>query len=264
LPHEDNSEDTENILRKIYRSVDHIIVHANQNKEELISRFKININKTTVIPHGSYDLFYRQKNISKERVKRELNIPIHKKIILFFGSIRKYKGLDYLLEAFNQVRKQLDNTILLVIGGKTANNSNDEYYSNLVRNLAGYDNVIFIGKYIDIDSVGYYFSVADLVVLPYTQTYQSGVLMLAYASGKPVVVTDVGGLSELVVADKTGLVVPLCNSSALAEAITKVLLNACQREAMGRRAKYLAETIYSWRNIALRTTKLYQSIAETN
>jgi D-inositol-3-phosphate glycosyltransferase len=263
-PHEDNSEAGKKILRKIYESVDHIIVHANQNQTELIEQFKITINKTTVIPHGSYDLFSVGKNITRESARDELILPKDKLIVLFFGSIRKYKGLDYLIEAFQQVRRQIYDIVLLVVG-KTGNGHNDSrYYSDLIGDLYRYEDIIFISKYIDVEKVGSYFSAADLVVLPYTETYQSGVLMLAYAFGKAVVVTNIGGLNELVVADKTGLVVPPCNSSALAEAITKILVNPDERESMGRRAKSLAETTYSWRNIALRTRKLYQSIAETN
>jgi glycosyltransferase involved in cell wall biosynthesis len=198
-------------------------------------------------------------------VRRELNLPNDKKIVLFFGAIRKYKGLDYLIEAFQEVRSQVDNVILLIVGGKIRNNpNNDQYCSMVINSLHRYDDIIFVDKYIDVEKVGCYFSAADLVVIPYIKVYQSGILMLAYATGKPVVVTDVGGLSEVVEAGKTGFVVPPCNSSALAEAITKVLVDTGQREAMARRAKYLAETTYSWRNAALRTIELYRSIIETN
>jgi D-inositol-3-phosphate glycosyltransferase len=265
LPHDNDSDEIKKTLRKIYQSVNHIIVHAKQNREELTRQFGIDENKITIIHHGSYDLFSRESNFSKETVRRRLNLPNDKKIVLFFGAIRKYKGLDYLIEAVHKVRNQVCDAILLVVGRKTEDNGkNDEYYIELTKMLDDHDAVIFIERYIDVAEVGCYFSASDLVVLPYIKVYQSGVLMLAYASGKAVVVTDVGGLSEVVEASKTGFVVPPCDTSALADAIVKILVDPGQREAMERRAKHLAETTYSWRNIALRTRKLYRSIAETN
>ena len=99
-----------------------------------------------------------------------------------------------------------------------------------------------------------------MVVLPYIKTYTSGILLAAYAAGRPVIVTDTGALSEVVDVGKSGFIVPPRDINALAQAIMKILSDPGQMEEMGNYAKYLSETIYSWSSIALKTIHVYQSL----
>jgi D-inositol-3-phosphate glycosyltransferase len=262
LPHNDDSERTRAIFKKIYNSVDGIIVHATRNKTELIDEFHIDHEKITVIPHGSYDFFYRETKVSKESARCELKLGNNKKIIFFFGSIRKNKGLEYLIEAFKSVQENIQDSILLIVGNFVDKDEEGlDYHSALAERLRRCSGVVLVEQYIPVERVGHYFSAADVVVLPYLRVTQSGVLLLAYASGKPVVATDTGGLSEVVEDGKSGFVVPPRDADALAHAIIEVLQNPVRTEAMGKYAEHLAATVYAWKNVAVKTHMLYESVS---
>lgn len=262
LPNNTDSPEDRKAFQRIYRLPDKLIVHAESNKKEMICEFNTDPNKIYVVPHGSYDLFYGEKNVSKEVAREVLRIPQGKKVLLFFGIIKRYKGLEYLVDAFGEVKANVANVMLLIVG--SIHNGDAEafkYYSHLVDEIGSRDDVMCIREYVPFDKVGYYFSAADLVVLPYTKTSHSGVLLSAYAAGRPVVVTDTGGLSEVVEDGKTGFVVPPRDAKALAQAIIKTIASPARTEEMGRYAKYLAETTYSWKDVALKTIDVYRSLA---
>src|SRR5262249_14745460 len=145
------------------------------------------------------------------------------------------------------IKEKLDNVTLLIVG--SINNSNNEdfrFYSDLI-NLISHDaNIICVNEYIPLEKVNSYFLASDLVVLPYIKTSTSGVLLAAYAAGRPVIVTDTGGLSEVVVIGKSGCIVPPKDVDALEQAIMKTISDPDKMEEMGNYAKYLSETVYSW------------------
>jgi glycosyltransferase involved in cell wall biosynthesis len=115
-------------------------------------------------------------------------------------------------------------------------------------------------EYIPSNRVAEYFSTADIVVLPYTKASQSGVLLSAYAAGKPVVVTDTGGLAEVVKNGVSGYVVPPNDADALAAACVRLLTDSAARELCGCEAKRLADTTYAWANIGRTTKALYLAL----
>ena len=261
LPHDSNSFYDQNLYKKIYQIPDKIIVHSENDKREIVGAFQVNLDKVSVIPHGSYDLFYRDKNITKDVAKQKLGIPDGKKIILFFGLIRKYKGLEYLVYAFQRVKEELDDTVLFIVGNIHDENSEDfKFYSDLIDLISHDDNIIRVNEYVPFEKINSYFLASDVVVLPYIKTYTSGVLLAAYAAGRPVIVTDTGALSEVVDVGKSGFIVPPKDINALACAIIKTLSDQDQMEKMGNYAKYLSETVYSWNSIALKTINVYQSL----
>ena len=114
--------------------------------------------------------------------------------------------------------------------------------------------------YIPNESIADYFVSADVVALPYVKIYQSAVLQLAYAFGKPVVASDLGGVREAVEEDGSGLLVPPCEPKALADALVKVLTNDELARVLGERGKLLARTKYSWRGIAAKTRQIYEEV----
>jgi glycosyltransferase involved in cell wall biosynthesis len=185
-------------------------------------------------------------------------------VILFFGLIKRYKGLEYLVEAFEEVRRRVNDAFLLIVGDVYAADAvGHAFYSNLIERLRGRDDVLCVARYVALESVGGYLAASDVIVLPYARTFQSGVLLAAYAAGKPVVVTDTGGLGEAVEQGKSGVVVSPRDPKALAEGIISVLSDPKLRSAMGERARVLARTVYSWDAIAARTTELYESVLGT-
>lgn len=152
------------------------------------------------------------------KLKSELGFSQSDRIILFFGYVRKYKGLNILLDAMPELIK-FDKNIKLLIVGEFYDNA-DKYYKQ-IDDLKINDNVKVIQKFVPNEDVGIYYNVSELVVLPYLEATQSGVLNIAYGFNKPVVVTDVGGLSEDVDEGKTGFVVKSGDVKSLVEGIIK-------------------------------------------
>ena len=169
------------------------------------------LNKFTTVkprllnPHPLFDNF--GAIISKKEARDRLDLNLDKKYILFFGIVRDYKGLDLLLEAFQDTRiKKLD--LNLIIAGEFYSNS-DKYISQ-IKQLDLRDNIIHHAKFIKDEEVVNYFCAADLIVQPYKHATQSGITQIAFHYNKPMIVTNVGGLSEIVPHKKVGYVVDTC------------------------------------------------------
>ena len=165
-------------------------------------------------PHPLFDNF--GKKHSKQEALEYLGYDQSYNYVLFFGVIRDYKGLDLLLEAYKQFDFKKYNTKLLVAGEYY---SNEEKYIELIDKLELKDEVIIVNQFIKDSEVGYYFSAADIVAQPYKNATQSGVTQIAYHFESPLLVTNVGGLPEMVPHQKVGYVVET-NEKAIAEALT--------------------------------------------
>jgi len=263
-PHLTASDRDREELQRIYDAVSRIVVHAESNRRELLSLFPVEPGKVVVIPHGTYDLLCDPERLTPDPARERLGVSTTKKVILFFGLIKRYKGLEYLVEAFEEVRRRVNDAFLLIVGDiYAADTASHAFYSGLIEKLHGRDDVLCVARYVPWDSVGDYLSASDVIVLPYARTFQSGVLLAAYAAGRPVVVTDTGGLGEVVEQGKSGFVVPPRDPKALAEGIISVLSDKKLRTAMGERGRVLARTVYSWDSIAARTMELYESALGT-
>jgi glycosyltransferase involved in cell wall biosynthesis len=261
LPHDDDTPEARRLFQKLYNFADAVVVHAEKNKQQMIDSFSIDPGKISVIPHGANTLFFKSQDLSREEARARLRMPATRKVVLFFGLIKRYKGLEYLLQAFKQIREQANEATLLIVGSVyNGDPATFQYYSNLLAQFDTQDDVIRVTEYVSFDRVGYYFAAADVVVLPYVKTTQSGILLSAFAAGRPVVVTDTGGLSELVEDGRSGFVVPPRNTQALARAIMEIIKNPGKRSEMGQTAKQLAQTRYSWKTAAAKTIELYQSV----
>lgn len=166
-----------------------------------------------LVLHPLYDNFGLP--LTKEEARQVLELPVHEKIILFFGFIRAYKGLDLLLSAMTDSRIRAAGIKLLVAGEFY---EEEKPYQDFIRENQLQDAVILRNAFIPDGDVRYYLSAADCVVQPYRSATQSGVTPLAYHFEKPMIVTDVGGLPSLVSHQKVGLVTPP-HPKALADAI---------------------------------------------
>ncbi len=140
------------------------------------------------------------------------------KFCLFFGYVRKYKGLDILFDAFKLAIKNEPKLKLLVAGEFY---DNPEPYVDQIKKLNIESDVKLFNQFIPNEEVQKYYMASDLVVLPYRSATQSGILNVAYGFNKPVLVTNVGGLSEFVVNEKTGLIVPPESPEEIAKGINK-------------------------------------------
>ena len=258
LPHDADTPAARSFFQKIYTVADRLVVHAESIRHEMVELFHINPDKIWVVSHGSNILFSAS---SKEAARARLEIASDKKVILFFGLIKRYKGLEYLLEAFEQIRAQVEGAVLLIAGSIADEDKvTYAYYRNLLLRFAGDQSVKCRTEYIPLEQAGDFFSAADVVALPHVKPSQSGVLLSAIAAGKPVVVTDAGGFTEVIENGRSGFVVPPGHPKALAEALVRIFQTNGLLQSMGKEAKALADTNYSWRTIAARTVHLYHSL----
>lgn len=140
--------------------------------------------------------------------------------MLFFGYIRRYKGLDVLLKSMPLILERAPDSKLLIVGESY---DDPNQYASLIADLGLSDSVTMVDRFIPNEEVGDYYAKADLVILPYREATQSGILNIAYGFEKPVLVTNVGGLAEFVDEEKTGLIVEPESPHALAEGVFRFL-----------------------------------------
>lgn len=191
------------------------IVQSGQDEDDLKSIIS-NANYVRAV-HPTYNAF-KMQNMSKEQARNILGISEDQKILLFFGFVRKYKGLDYLIQAMPEIKKQLNNCKLLIVGD--FGDDKAEYISSI--NKENVSDVIEIyDGYIPDKEVEKFFAASDVVVLPYVSATQSGIVQIAYGFEKPVIATEVGGLPDVVTDGKTGYLVPAENPKALSDAVIK-------------------------------------------
>jgi glycosyltransferase involved in cell wall biosynthesis len=165
-----------------------------------------------------YDWYKTENKIQMEKLKEELGFKPENKILLFFGYVRKYKGLDILIDALKPLI-EFDPYFKLLIVGEFY----DDYtfYEKKIHELELEDYIKIINKYVPNEEVNKYFQVSDLVVLPYRSATQSGILNIAYGALKPVVVTKVGGLAESIDDSITGIVVENATSIEICAGVKK-------------------------------------------
>ena len=220
IPHEPKPWDSV-LIRYFIRSVDGFVAMSESVRHDCL-RFisKKHPKQVAFYPHPLYDHFGAL--MDKTEARKQLGLPETGKILLFFGFIRDYKGLDLLLRAYADARLQ-NEQVHLVIAGEFYNNS--EKYYTLEKELGLKQPVIWRTEFIPNEQVRVYFSAADLIVQPYKSATQSGVTQIAYHFRKPMLVTNVGGLAEIVPNGKVGYVTEV-NPQAIADA----LADFCARE----------------------------------
>lgn len=200
------------LTKMVLKQGDYFITQSKMDAEDLLS---IRPDaKYRVTPHPTYNAF-KIKDMSKEEARSILSINKSASILLFFGFVREYKGLKYLLDAMPSIKNQLPEAELWVVGDF---GSDRESYMEEIASLDIKDRVKVVEGYIADAEVEKYFAASDLVVLPYISATQSGIVQIAYGFQKPVLVTDVGGLPDVVTNGKTGYVVKpkSCNEIAAA------------------------------------------------
>ncbi|MCK5641048.1 MAG: glycosyltransferase family 4 protein, partial [Gammaproteobacteria bacterium] len=182
------------------------IVHGRKMKEAFSKRYRFPMDKIMSIPHGEFS-FYKKFRMEKNLINKK---DSDDKRILFFGIVRKNKGLEYLIKAEPFISDRFSN-YKICIAGKFQEDF--DYYNDLIQNRNKFE---IIDEYIPNNQVANLFENSDIVVLPYIMATQSGVLPLAFGFGKPVIATDTGSISEILEHGKTGLLIPPCNEKLLA------------------------------------------------
>lgn len=220
IPHEKRPGDIA-LTRMAFSAVDCAIVQSSAVEQELLS-----ITRTVPyrhVPHPVYESF--GSPVPKAEARRMLKLA-DERVILFFGFIRAYKGLEVLLKAMPRVLASVK--VRLLIAGEFY--EGEKEYLELIRTLHLEDAITIYSRYIPQPDVPVYFSAADVVVLPYHTATQSGIVQIAYNFDKPVITTRVGGLAEVVMDGRTGFVVPPADPAALADAIVGFYRNSCESD----------------------------------
>ena len=220
-------------LRQIYRAADGIVVMSEEARRELTEGFEVPPSKVTHIAHGNYESCRGINAPTRSEARARLAIDPHQKVVLFFGSLRPSKGLEYLIGAFARLGDR-DPLARLLIVGEPRRDVDPARYAGLISTLGIEDRVWFRPQYVPAEAVPDYLVAADLVALPYLRIFQSGVLHLAYTFGRPVVATRVGGLAEYVEEGKSGLLVPPADEEALAATILEMLASPERLAGDGR------------------------------
>jgi D-inositol-3-phosphate glycosyltransferase len=244
-----------------YRIADHIFVHTRLMKDELIADFSVPSRKVSVIPFGINNVDPRT-SITASGAKERLGITAHGKVILFFGLITPYKGLEYLVSALTILFECAD--IKLIIAGDVRVGY-AEYWARIQRDirLASLENrIIEKIHYIPDEDVELYFKAADVLALPYTHISQSGLPFLAYSFGLPVIASDVGSLREDIIEGRTGLISAPCDAVDLAKKIKAYFSSDLYLTLEERRREIceFANERYSWTKVAETTTAIYRSL----
>jgi glycosyltransferase involved in cell wall biosynthesis len=192
-------------------------------------------------PHPLFDNF--GELISREAALKELNLSPENRYILFFGFVRDYKGLDLLLDAYADSRF-IEMNVKLIVAGEYYNN--EEQYTEQIKRLKLENEVILRNDFIPNEEVKNYFRVADIIAQPYKNATQSGVTQIGYHFEKPMLVTNVGGLAELIPHNKVGYVVEP-NSQAIADALVSFFKDN-KKEEFERNVK-LEKEKFSWKKM---------------
>ena len=246
-----------------YRLSDHIFVHTEKMKAEMVEEFHLRENKVSVIPFGINNTVANTA-LTIAEARDQLGIGPTERALLFFGNIAPYKGLEYLVTAFKQVAPVHPDYRLIIVGKPK---QSEEHWKAIQTDIAesGLKNrVIERIEYIPDEETELYFKAADVLILPYTRIFQSGVLFLGYSFGLPVIAADVGDLKEEIIEGKTGFVFKPQDASDLARRIEEYfqsdLFSNIERERS--QIKEYANERYSWGKVATIITSRYSDLLQ--
>lgn len=245
--------------RSVFRLAHHYIVHSDENKKVFAESYGIEPANITVIPHGILLPEGGLRNVSKSDARQKLGIKPGAKVVLFFGIIREYKGLDDLLESFAAVSRDYPEAQLVVAGKPW-----DEWatYQQIIDKHQMGDKILLNLSFIKEGDIEDYYRAADVVVLPYKHfDSQSGAAALALPFHKAVIVTKVGGLPDIVLNDEA-LVNP-GSTQELTQAISRVFADTSLQAKLEKSSEKLAREL-DWGTIAHKTLALYNKLERTS
>lgn len=252
-------------LKMQYKLASHIFVHTEKMRDELVEKFHVRKNAVTIIEYGINNAL-PDTDLSPEAAKTRLGIHASERTVLFFGNIAPYKGVEYLISAFEEVASEPGSIYRLIVAGRPKKGC-QRYVEQIERALDKRENqsrTISRLELIPDEDVELYFKAADVLVLPYVHIFQSGVLFLGYSFGLPAIVTDVGSLRESIVEGLTGLVCRPNDAADLACAIRRYFSSSLYASLNSRRQEikdYMRKR-HSWAAVSADTRAIYSSLVE--
>ncbi len=245
--------------RRLYERFDAVVVHSEHGRQRLTREPGVDPDRVHVIPHGSFAHLADVPQQPGGRAPFQTDRPV----VLCFGLMRPYKGIDVLLQAW----RGIEDAELWIVGMSRMDTGPLRAMVDALNARrdtgSGQGRVRFVPRFIKDDELPGYFRRADLVVLPYREIDQSGVLFTALAFGKPLLLSDVGGFPEIA-ATGAARTVPAGDPAALHEALRELLGDPAALATLADRARDAAEGKYAWGTIAKRTLDLYGSLLGEN
>jgi glycosyltransferase involved in cell wall biosynthesis len=248
----------------VYKTADILVVHSESNKRELAKQIKFIEEKINVMPHGDFDNYIPDKTLSKSEARNIFGLSEQQNVILFFGAIKEYKGLDILSNSIPLASMKINN-LALIIAGEAGDADTKEIVSkcnDILSNLTSKVSIIFHDKFIPVTEVAKYFIASDIVVLPYRRVTHSGIPHLAYAFGKPIMASNVGDFDEIIEEGKSGFLLNTNTPEHLAEKIIKAFSDKSKLEAMGDYVRNLYTTKYTWKDSAEALIPAYRKLID--
>jgi D-inositol-3-phosphate glycosyltransferase len=244
-------------LASLLSSLDGIVVHNTISRDEVSSFMDKKPAALAVIPHGNY-IDYVGRPLSRQDARERLGLPPKTPVFLFFGQIKKVKGLEIALRALALVRLSLPDAMLLIAGKIWKDDPSS--YREVIHECRLEGNVLWHDGYVPQDRVDLYYYACDAVVLPYRRIYQSGVLLMALSYGIPVVASDLPGMSEIIKHDWNGYLFDAGDHEALAEALTRIIGQPQAARRIGEQGREYVRTHHDWDLIGKKTAEFYRRV----
>jgi glycosyltransferase involved in cell wall biosynthesis len=261
LPHE-SSIMSERHARWLYRYPDALFVHGESLKTLLVGRFDVDPALVHVVPHGNFNFISDTPGPwSRMSARKSFGFEPSDRVVLFFGLIRDYKGLDTLIQACRLVSERglpRGQRLKVIIAGRVFSNHWDEgRYDAAIRDSGIGDHIQLHLRHVEMAEIARFFRAADVLAVPYKRGSQSGVLRLAYSFALATVATNVGSLSEVSGRDVSRFVAP-DDPAAFADELWDLLADTDRAQSLGRRGRKYADEVLGWDRIAQTTRAVYE------
>jgi len=237
----------------LYDNSDYRFIHYKSNIASFEKIIEKKVNNTEVIYHPVFSSY--KNTISAEKSRELLSLQKKDKVLLLFGKIRKYKGFELFIKAFESLDKEYKG---LIVG----QSSHPDLVKVLKEKEKILPNIKIFDKYISDDDLQIYFNAADVVILPYLSITTSGVALLAYHFRKPVITTNIGGMPETVFDGETGLLIDPNDIEGLIIAIKKIF--KMDYKKMGDKAFEMKKIKFNWDNLAEKTKNVYEKVIKND
>lgn len=230
--------------RRIYKLFDAVFVHYERNRAEFLESFGVDRSRVGVIVHGNEDIFreLRTPGVTAATLRKRIGIG-DEPVVLFFGTLSRYKGVDVLLDAFPRVHRETG--ARLVLAGFPFHD-----FDLAAHKARAGEGVTWVPEYIDSGDVAAWMELASVIVFPYRDIYQSGAVHVAQTFGVPTIASAVGAFQDVIQQESSGLLVPPQDADALADALLRLLRDPALAARLGTRMREDGQGPFAWSTIA--------------
>ena len=232
----------------VHFSVAHLHVHFERNRAEFLRSFDLDPQRVGVIVHGNEDIFreLRTPGVDAASLRRRLALG-DEPVVLFFGTLTRYKGVDVLIDAFARVQKETG--ARLVLAGFPFHDFDVAAHQEQARRLGIAEHVTWVPEYIDSGDIAAWMELTSAIVFPYRDIYQSGALHVAQTFGVPAIASAIGAMQDVIEDGVSGLLVPPNDAGALADALRRLLTDRAFAQTLGARFLEQAQGRFGWTTI---------------